>query len=212
MTDAVLAQPTRLSLARRVIDGGGLVTLSGGGRNYYSTGWDTVRSDGYTQVGHDGGTRVRARLAYKDTLDSGYWVFVYLTNGSARNVWSSTLVESTMAVAAPKEFPHAVLSERLIAYALDDDAGAAPALRAWLRDSSGIATDELERAINADGYAIRENLGARRALKVFTLNTELYPDSANVWDSLAECHAALGDAETAKALYAKAKALAKPSL
>jgi len=39
----------------------------------------------------------------------------------------------------------------------------------------------------------------------------LYPDSANVWDSLAECHAALGDAETAKALYAKAKALAKPS-
>lgn len=186
-------------------------TLSGGGSNYYSTGWDTVRSDGYTQVGHDGGTRVRARLAYKGTLANGYWVFVYLTNGSARNVWSSTLVESTMAVAAPKEFPHAVLSERLIAYALDDDAGAAPALRTWLRDSSGIATDELERAINADGYAIRESLGARRALKVFALNAELYPDSANVWDSLAECHAALGDAETAKALYAKAKALAKPS-
>lgn len=185
--------------------------LSGGGNNFFSTGWDTTRSDGYTQVGHDGGTRVRARLAYKGTLASGYWVFVYLTNGSAGNVWSSTLVESTMAVAAPKEFPHAVLSERLIAYARDDDAGAAPALRAWLRDGSGIATDELERAINADGYAIRESLGARRALKVFTLNTELYPDSANAWDSLAECHAALGDAETAKALYAKAKALAKPS-
>ncbi|WP_295568724.1 serine hydrolase domain-containing protein [uncultured Stenotrophomonas sp.] len=186
-------------------------TLSGGGRNFFSTGWDTTRSDGYTQVGHDGGTRVRARLAYKGTLASGYWVFVYLTSGSARNVWSSTLVESTMAVAASEEFPHAVLSERLIAYALDDDAGAAPALRTWLRDSSGIATDELERAINADGYAIRESLGARRALKVFTLNTELYPQSANVWDSLAECHAALGDAEIAKALYAKAKALAKPS-
>lgn len=186
-------------------------TLSGGGRNFFSTGWDTTRSDGYTQVGHDGGTRVRARLAYKGTLASGYWVFVYLTSGSARNVWSSTLVESTMAVAASEEFPHAVLSERLIAYALDDDAGAAPALRTWLRDSSGIATDELERAINADGYAIRESLGARRALKVFTLNTELSPQSANVWDSLAECHAALGDAEIAKALYAKAKALAKPS-
>ncbi|KPG78040.1 serine hydrolase domain-containing protein [Stenotrophomonas geniculata] len=185
--------------------------LAGGGNNFFSTGWDTVRSDGYTQVGHDGGTRVRARLAYKGTLANGYWVFVYLTNGSARNVWSSTLVESTMAVAAPKEFPHAVLSERLIAYALDDDAGAAPALRTRLRDSSGIATDELERAINADGYAIRQSLGARRALKVFALNAELYPDSANVWDSLAECHAALGDAETAKALYAKAKALAKPS-
>lgn len=187
-------------------------TLSGGGNNYFSTGWDTTRSDGYTQVGHDGGTRVRARLAYKGTLANGYWVFVYLTNGSARNVWSSTLVESTMAMAAPREFPRAVLSERLIAYALDDDAGAAQALRVWLRDSNDVASNALERAINANGYAIRENLGARRALKVFTLNTELYPDSANVWDSLAECHAALGEKETAERLYAKSKAMAKPAL
>lgn len=185
--------------------------LSGGGNNFFSTGWDTTRSDGYTQVGHDGGTRVRARLAYKDTLASGYWVFVYLTNGSARNVWSSTLVESTMAVAAPKTFPHAVLSERLIAYALDDDAAAAQAMRAWLRDDSGVTGDGLERAINAGGYAIRESLGAGRALKVFTLNTELYPDSANAWDSLAECHAALGEKETAERLYAKSRTLAKPS-
>ncbi|WP_303635959.1 serine hydrolase domain-containing protein [Stenotrophomonas tuberculopleuritidis] len=186
--------------------------LSGGGSNFFSTGWDTTRSDGYTQVGHDGGTRVRARLAYKDTLASGYWVFVYLTNGSARNVWSSTLVESTMAVAAPGEFPRAVLSERLIAYALDDDAGAAQAMRAWLRDDTRITGNERERAINASGYAIRESLGARKALKVFTLNTELYPESANTWDSLAECHAALGEKETADRLYAKAKALAKPVL
>lgn len=87
-------------------------------------------------------------------------MFVYLTNGSARNVWYSTLVESTMAVAAPKTFPHAVLSERLIAYALDDDAAAAQAMRAWLRDDSGVTGDGLERAINAGGYAIRESLGA----------------------------------------------------
>ncbi|PWQ87860.1 serine hydrolase [Stenotrophomonas maltophilia] len=185
--------------------------LSGGGSNFFSTGWDTTRSDGYTQVGHDGGTRVRARLAYKGTLAGGYWVFVYLTNGSARNVWSSTLVESTMAVAAPQEFPHAVLSERLIAYALDDSTDAKTQMRSWLRDSNGVPTGELERAINADGYAIRESLGARRALKVFMLNTELYPDSANAWDSLAECHAALGEREAADRLYAKAKALAKPS-
>ncbi|HED4874427.1 TPA: beta-lactamase family protein [Stenotrophomonas maltophilia] len=185
--------------------------LSGGGSNFFSTGWDTARSDGYTQVGHDGGTRVRARLAYKGTLASGYWVFVYLTNGSARNVWSSTLVESTMAVAAPQEFPHAVLSERLIGYALDESTDAAQAVRSWLRDSDGVPTGELERAINADGYAIRESLGARKALKVFTLNTELYPESANAWDSLAECHAALGEKETADRLYAQSKALAKPS-
>lgn len=114
-------------------------------------------------------------------------------------------------MAAPGEFPHAVLSERLIGYALDDSTDAKPQMRSWLRDSNGVPTGELERAINADGYAIRESLGASKALKVFALNAELYPDSANAWDSLAECYAALGDAEIAKALYAKAKALAKPS-
>ncbi|MBO9829170.1 beta-lactamase family protein [Xanthomonas sp. A2111] len=185
-------------------------TLTGGGSNFFSTGWDTTRNDGYTQVGHDGGTRVRARLAYKGTLRSGYWIFVYFTNGSARNVWSSMLVESTMAQAAPKEFPHALLSERMIAYALDDGPGATDTLRAWLRDGNGVAASEQERAINASGYAIRENLGARRALRVFTLNTAMFPDSANAWDSLAECHAALGEAEIAKTLYAKSKALSKP--
>ena len=82
-------------------------------------------------------------------------------------------------------------------------------MRRWLRDENRVRTDELERAINADGYAIRESLGAGKALKVFALNSELYPESANAWDSLAECHAALGDAETAKALYAKSKALAQ---
>ncbi|MCO7468553.1 beta-lactamase family protein [Stenotrophomonas maltophilia] len=186
--------------------------LTGGGSNFFSTGWDTTRSDGYTQVGHDGGTRVRARLAYKGTLASGYWVFVYLTNGSARNVWSSTLVESTMAVAAPSEFPHAALAERLIGYALGCDSGSEVTLRAWLRESGGIPSNELERAINATGYAIRNNLGDRPALKVFTLNTALYPTSANAWDSLAECHAALGEREIAEALYMRSKRLAKQPL
>ncbi|GAB3051009.1 hypothetical protein GCM10027214_11920 [Stenotrophomonas tumulicola] len=182
--------------------------LSSGSTNYISSGWDTLRNDGYTQVGHDGGTRVRARLAYKGTLAGDTWIFVYFTNGSARNVWSSTLVDSVMAVAAPEAFPHALLSERLIAHALAEGSAGEDAMQAWLRDGSGIPAAELERAINATGYAIRENLGARVALKVFTLNTTLYPGSANAWDSLAECHAALGDTATAEAMYAKSRALA----
>ncbi|MBU8898341.1 hypothetical protein KRR26_22270 [Corallococcus sp. M34] len=42
-----------------------------------------------------------ARLATasigKDTLAGDTWMFVYFTNGSAHNVWSRTLVDSTMA-------------------------------------------------------------------------------------------------------------------
>lgn len=182
-----------------------------GRSNFFSTSWDTTRRDGYTKVGHDGGTRVRARLADKGSLASGYWVFVYFTNGSARNVWSSTLVESTMAVAAPQQFASAVLPERLIACASDETADAARAMRDWLQYNNRITDSERERAINASGYAIRESLGAAKALKVFSLNTELHPDSANAWDSLAERHAALGHAEIAKAMYEKASQIAEQS-
>lgn len=183
-------------------------TLGNGRPSYMSSGWDTDRDDGYTQLGHDGGTRVRARLAYQGTLAGDSWVFLYFTNGSASNVWSRVLVDSTMAAAAPERFPHAVLSERLIGYALADENTEQEAMAAWLREDSGIAGNERERAVNTLGYSIRENLGPRPALKVFALNTVLHPRSANAWDSLAECHAALGETATAEALYAKSKQLA----
>ncbi|MBU8898342.1 hypothetical protein KRR26_22275 [Corallococcus sp. M34] len=106
-------------------------------------------------------------------------------------------------------FPRETLSERLIAHALGEDGSDDAVLTAWLRDSSGIAVADLEREINGAGYAIRENLGNRPALRVFTLNTQLHPQSANAWASLAECHAAPGDAATAAEMYAKSRQLAE---
>ncbi|MBJ6759124.1 class A beta-lactamase-related serine hydrolase [Myxococcaceae bacterium JPH2] len=182
--------------------------LSTGRDSGFVSGWEMGQSGAYRQISHDGGTRVRARLLFKETLAGDVWTFVYFTNGSARNIWSRTLVDSTMAQVAPQLFPRETLSERLITHALADDGSDDTALRTWLRDSSGIAEADLEREINGAGYAIRENLGNRPALRVFTLNTQLHPQSANAWDSLAECHAALGDAETAAALYAKSRQLA----
>ncbi|NBD10147.1 serine hydrolase [Corallococcus sp. Z5C101001] len=183
--------------------------LSTGRDSGFVSGWETGRSGAYRQMGHDGGTRVRARLLFKDTLAGDTWTFVYFTNGSARNVWSRTLVDSTMAQVAPRLFPRETLSERMFTHALSDDGSDDAALKTWLRDGSGITADDLERELNGAGYAIRENLGNRPALKVFTLNTQLHPQSANAWDSLAECHAALGDAATAAELYAKSRQLAE---
>ncbi|MGB5274652.1 MAG: tetratricopeptide repeat protein [Flavobacteriaceae bacterium] len=42
------------------------------------------------------------------------------------------------------------------------------------------------------------------ALFVFEMNAKLFPESANVWDSLAECHWKTGNLEKAKAFYDKA--------
>lgn len=182
--------------------------LPDGRRGWFAAGWEYGESGAYRQVGHDGGTRVRVRILFKDSLDGEVYTFVYLTNGSARNVWSRVLVDSAMAVVAPDRFPVEALSEAMVRYALQPQAkGDAQAQAKAIRAGSTLDDATLERTINNAGYTIRENLGLDPALRVFALNTVLFPDSANAWDSLAEAHAARGDAEEAKALYGKARAL-----
>ncbi|NNF33661.1 MAG: tetratricopeptide repeat protein [Saprospiraceae bacterium] len=63
---------------------------------------------------------------------------------------------------------------------------------------------DFEGRMNDAGYQL---LGAERfeeAIMVLTLTTDLFPDSANAWDSLAEAHYRAGNIEKAKELYNKA--------
>lgn len=64
-----------------------------------------------------------------------------------------------------------------------------------------------EREFNQVGYRL---IGAGRlqeATYVLGMNTQLFPDSANAWDSLAEAYWKAGDLEKAKELYKKAIAM-----
>ena len=47
----------------------------------------------------------------------------------------------------------------------------------------------------------------KEALYIFGLNTRLYPNSANVWDSYAEVHMLSGDNQKAIEYYKKALAM-----
>ena len=58
-----------------------------------------------------------------------------------------------------------------------------------------------EGAVNALGYRLLRNHMREEAVHVFQLNTELYPDSANAEDSLAEAHESAGHLEAALAHY-----------
>ncbi|NNJ88131.1 MAG: tetratricopeptide repeat protein [Eudoraea sp.] len=61
-----------------------------------------------------------------------------------------------------------------------------------------------EEEFNTAGYAMLNSEQYEGALFVFQLNTELFPNSANAWDSLAEAYWKAGDIPKAKELYAKA--------
>lgn len=60
-----------------------------------------------------------------------------------------------------------------------------------------------EGAINRLGYEFLRRGRARTAIEIFELNTELHPDSWNVWDSLGEAHMVEGNRRRAIELYEK---------
>jgi D-alanyl-D-alanine carboxypeptidase len=120
------------------------------------------------------------------------YTIIYLTNGSAHNVWSRTLVESLMAAVDPARFSMEAISEQLIDYASRPPASPAQA-QALLRQLQTVAARAgaaLERRINETGYAMLETRGSGTAIKVFELNTRLFPQSHNARDSLAQAQAA----------------------
>jgi tetratricopeptide (TPR) repeat protein len=61
-----------------------------------------------------------------------------------------------------------------------------------------------ETRFNGMGYGYLQRGETAKAIAVFRLNTELYPESANTYDSLAEATEASGDKAGAVAMYKKA--------
>ena len=166
--------------------------LANGQDSWFASGWEYGKSGGYEFVGHDGGAKVRVRLLWPERDSGDSYTIVYLTNGSAQNVWSRTLVESLMAAIDPARFSMEAVSEQLIDYA-SRPASTPAQFQALLQQLQTLALRDgaaLERRINETGYAMLETRGSSAAIKVFELNTRLFPQSSNARDSLAQAQAA----------------------
>ena len=66
---------------------------------------------------------------------------------------------------------------------------------------------DFEEEFDKAGYDLLKGKRFEEAIYVFSMNTQLFPESANVWDSLAEAFWKSGNPEKAKELYRKAIAL-----
>ncbi len=64
--------------------------------------------------------------------------------------------------------------------------------------------DNFEDQINRLGYTVVNEQNTKAALEVFKLNIELYPNSANCYDSLAECYWKQGELDLAIKNYERA--------
>ncbi|MGH9928833.1 MAG: alpha/beta hydrolase-fold protein [Pyrinomonadaceae bacterium] len=81
----------------------------------------------------------------------------------------------------------------------------------WLSEKFAYAIPTPEALINQIGYQflLGANPNADEAIATFKSNVERYPDSANVYDSLAEAYERGGRLDLATPLYEKAQALGK---
>lgn len=66
---------------------------------------------------------------------------------------------------------------------------------------------KVEGMVNNFGYGLLQFEKPEEALEVFKLNTRLFPEAYNTWDSLAEAYAILGQNEEAIRNYEKTLAL-----
>src|SRR6266566_2540379 len=64
-----------------------------------------------------------------------------------------------------------------------------------------------ESSVNSLGYGLLSRKQTADAIRIFQLNVELYPDSANTYDSLGEAYMAAGDKAQAVKNYEKSLSL-----
>ncbi len=71
------------------------------------------------------------------------------------------------------------------------------------KDERNMNYDISENGINFFGYSLLRKAMNNEALKIFKLNTEIYPNEFNTWDSYGECLMKLGRKEEAINAYKK---------
>ena len=123
-------------------------------------------------------------------------------------ILTACLVASFFAVPLPSLPPGAPSLAMSLSQTIDTDGVDAAVTRYRSLEQKGFAGfDENENATNTLGYSLLGRHQPADAAKVFQLNTESHPKSANAFDSLGEAQAAAGETEAAIASYRTALSL-----
>lgn len=184
-----------------------------GGSSYYAYGWAIFNSDRNTKIiSHNGGNRVFFHdYIYLPEEDV---VIILFTNASSREVEVAWPIEKLFFNEAYEVTP---IKKNLFHLSFDfmNSHGVEQSneLALLIKDQYSNALRSPDQ-LNALGYRILKNEimeveeNVQWAIEIFKLNTELYPEDGNVWDSLGESYAQNGQKEMAIQSYTKALALA----
>lgn len=104
----------------------------------------------------------------------------------------------------PIEPPQKSISETLYKIAMEKDVASAIAEYRKLKAENSSTYDFSERELNTLGYQLWGMKRTKDAIEIFKLNVEMFPKSANPYDSLAEAYLADEQKDLALANYKKA--------
>ncbi|MCJ8321331.1 MAG: hypothetical protein MJK12_16955, partial [Colwellia sp.] len=148
---------------------------------------------------------VNVRHFFKDDLTKDTVTIIHLTNGYNKYFnaldFSYTLANVVM---TEMKIPLLTLKENMFREVEANNFEQAKAEYAQFKKTSHHITLETEDMINRLGYNVMATLGPDKAIPIFELNCQDYPNSSNAFDSLAEAHLNAKNMNKAKTFYQKA--------
>ncbi|MEW6336035.1 MAG: serine hydrolase [Acidobacteriota bacterium] len=177
------------------------------GLGEYGYGWNIVKAQvgpdkaERTLIRHAGGIRGFSSLIVRVPADGHVAVVLSNLAGSRTTAVAMGALDVLYGRTppAPKESVADAVGATLEAKGIE----AALARFRELRAGDQTAYEFHERELNLLGYELIARGRIDEAIAIFALNVEIYPDSGNVYDSLAEAYATKGDKDLAVKNYAR---------
>src|SRR5690606_25241287 len=164
----------------------GSISIKIDGQDYgYGFGWLTYQKNGKKYVQHDGSVEGYKALINKNLTD-GY-DYIFLTNQGGRLAMSelTTAIDNILEKSEYK-IPEIPITNKIVQeFGTNDVKTAIATIKDAIREKPNDYSIN-ENSINRLAYTYLRDDQTNRAIEVFKLNTELHPDSANAFDSLAE--------------------------
>ena len=168
--------------------------------NSYAYCWRIDTIYGHPVIGHGGGAPGINAMFYRFVDDKITMIIMSNYDMGANNITptlEAILFDQEYETPKPKveEFLYESMKEKGIGYTLDN-------AETLLKENGYDVRRDFE--FNILGYTLIEEKLYDMAIAVFTINTKLFPNVANTFDSLAEAFMLSGDKESAIKYYKKA--------
>ena len=171
------------------------------GTSTYAFGWNVAPRNGDTFIWHTGNSG--GRRAFLGRRVSDRITIIILTSGDSRRLEIADAVIDILHH-RPYTPPRLSIARNLIPVIKGKGVDSAIAVYHRLRATEPNAYDFGEGELNGLGYALLGMSDVAGAIRVFDLNTQQYPGSSNVFDSLGDAYARANRRDDARKAYSRA--------